>query len=170
MGPMRFFGRPTSDLASDYRTATGRSGKVIATASGPRVELLAFADHFAYRYADQSWADIAWHEVYSGGWKSEAEEIHWRLVDGRREVFHLAEPGRFPEVFRERVQATVVLEQTFEAPGRGDIQVSARHDLTPGATGLVWNVRGLRGADLDDPATRERADELEAMLRADYDF
>lgn len=169
-GSMRFFPRPSSEAVADHRTATGERGRVLATASGPRVELLAFVDHFAYRYADGDWQCVGWHEVYSGGWRAEADEMHWRTVDGRRESFQLSEPGTFGQVFRERVQATIALEQTFDAPGHGSISISARRSLARGASGLVWHVRAVGGASMDDPATLAEAQRLEALLRADYDF
>ena len=170
MGRMQFFPRPKKDTVDDYRASTGRRDKVLAFASGPRIEMLAFTGHFSYRFNDQSWESVGWHEVYTGGWRADGQEMHWRLVDGHKEAFQLADEGQFPEVFRERVQASVALEQSFEVPVRGDIIISARRDLANASNEFIWHVRAVRGARLDDAETMALARRLEASLRADYDL
>ena len=161
--------RANPSVVASYQQQTGGKPRVMGWGSGPRVELLAFADHFAVRFADQPWQPIAWHQVRSGGWRSEGE-IHWRLVDGSRDSYQLQDEGNFPEVFRERVQASIALEDTIELETGGAIQITARRDLGRDEPTLVWNTTALRGASLQDPATRELAELREAQLRADYDF
>ncbi|GAA1393936.1 hypothetical protein [Luteococcus peritonei] len=166
---MAFFRRPDSSVVADYQAQTGTRPRVMGWASGPRVELLAFPDRFAVRFGDQPWQEIGWHQVRSGGWRSEGE-IHWRLVDGGRDSYHVTDERNFPEVFRERVQASIALDESFELETGGAVQVSARRDLSQSEPRLIWTTIAVRGASLNDPATRQFAERIEAQLRADYDF
>lgn len=174
MGVMVFLrrrdNRPDATLLTELKEATGLQGKLLAHATGPRAELLAFAHRFAYRLADGQWRSVGWHQVRSGGWKSEREEIHWRLNDGSRDAVQLTEPGAFPQVFRERVQASIAVEDQFDVPGGGSISITARRDLGEEQPRLYWQVNAVRGAKLTDPTTKALADEALARLRADYEF
>ncbi len=169
MEPMPLFKRPDRHVVDSYQQATGTKPRVIGWGSGRRVELLAFADSFAVHFGDEPWRRIGWHEVRSGGWRTEGE-IHWRLVDGSRESFQLTDEANFPEVFRDRVQASIALDEVYELPRGGALQVSARRDLAQSTPTLLWHTVAIRGARLDDPQTRAEAAALEARLRADYDL
>ncbi|WP_420175162.1 hypothetical protein [Luteococcus sp. OSA5] len=168
---MALFSRRTDPpMLTHYRQHTGRQEQMLAWAQGPRVELLAFLTHFAVRYAEGEWQLIGWHHVRSGGWRAEGEELHWRLADGSKENFHLTEVGDFPGVFRDRVQASIVVEDRFEPPTGGLVLLTARRDLAEEHPRLDWHVEAIRGASLQDPQTKRLAELALARLRADYDF
>ncbi|MEL4358476.1 MULTISPECIES: hypothetical protein [unclassified Luteococcus] len=162
--------RPDSRVVADYRRQTGHDARVLATGSGPRAELLAFADRMAVRVADEPWRAIGWHQVQTGGWNAERAELHWRLTDGSKEAVQLTEPRSLPTVFRERVQATIAVQDQFDVPGGGAVLISARRDLSAGSPELVWSATAVRGARMDNPVVKSLADEALARLRADYDF
>ncbi|MGO4957181.1 hypothetical protein ACTQ49_07890 [Luteococcus sp. Sow4_B9] len=162
--------RPDPAVLASYRDQTGDRRTPLAQASGPRIDLLGFTDLFAVRYAAQDWQMIGWHQVRSGGWKAEREELHWRLLDGSAGAFHLTSMGAFPGLFRERVQASIVVEDRFEVPTGGMVLLAARRDLGQAQPTLEWTVDAVRGASLDDPEVKDLADRALARLRADYDF
>lgn len=171
MGHMALFSRTTNPAVDDYRThGNGPRRKPMATATGPRVDPLAYDDHLAIRFADQPWRRIGWRQVRQGGWRYEAAEMHWRLIDGTVERFQLADEGRFPEVFRERVQASIVVEAQYESPTGGAVLVSARRDLGAHDAPLIWSAIPVQGAKADDPVVRDLAAKALAQLRADYDL
>ncbi|GAB2485716.1 hypothetical protein GCM10027030_19670 [Luteococcus sediminum] len=165
----RLFGRTTSPAVADYERQVGRCVQVLAEASGPRVALLAMPDSFAVSF-DGQWQTIGWHQVRTGGWKLETDEMYWRLLDGRSDSLVLTDEGHFPETFRDRVQASVVVEQRVPVPSGGTVVLSARRDLGQDQPVLDWQVQASHGASLKDPETRHLADEALAGLRADYDF
>lgn len=174
MGDMSFLSRtknkPDAAVVEDHREQTGYSGRVLASASGPRVEVLAFTDRLAVRVGDEGWREIGWHQVQTGGWKAERDELHWRLTDGSTEAVQLDEPRTLPTVFRERVQATIAVQDQFDVPGGGAVLISARRDLSAGSAELIWSATAVRGARMDNPVVKALADEALARLRADYDF
>lgn len=168
-GPMPLFSRNEPASLSDYRRVQPHPGHLLAWASGPRVELLAFTDHLAVQRGQQ-WQRIGWHEVRTGGWKSESDELHWRLLDGSTERLALTEPGRVPEVFRERVNASIVLDETFPVPSGGAVLVSARRDLGNPEPRLLWSATSVQGARMSDPEVSDLATRALGLLRADYDL
>ncbi|MBM6403618.1 hypothetical protein JQN72_12595 [Phycicoccus sp. CSK15P-2] len=73
-----------------------------------------------------------WHLVDAGTWSEEGVlRVTW--VDGEP-LLRVAvdEPGMFPETFRERVQASVVLAETLDLGPRRTAKVVVRRDLTTG--------------------------------------
>ncbi|MEL4504432.1 hypothetical protein AAEX63_06555 [Luteococcus sp. H138] len=161
--------RPDAAVIADHHRATGTTGRVLATASGPKVEILAFADRFAVRVGDD-WREVGWHQVQTGGWKAERDEMHWRLTDGSKDAVQLTEPRSLPTVFRERVQATIAVEDRFDVPGGGAVVLTARRDLSQRQPTLIWTAFAVRGARMEDPQVKALAEEALARLRADYDF
>ncbi|HET7901254.1 MAG TPA: hypothetical protein VFL59_08705 [Candidatus Nanopelagicales bacterium] len=71
--------------------------------------------------------------------------------------------GSLPEVVRERVKASIVVQHHVELHGEQGARLVARR--TPGDTVLRWSVVFDPGLDPTDPALRARADEELARLR-----
>lgn len=165
----RLFGRTSSPAVADYERHVGHPVQVLAEASGPRVALLAMPAAFAVSF-DGAWQTIGWHQVRTGGWKLETDEMYWRLLDGRSDSLVLTDEGHFPETFRDRVQASVVVEERVPVPSGGAVVLSARRDLGQDQPVLDWQMQASHGASLKDPETLRLAEDVLARLRADYDF
>ena len=74
-----------------------------------------------------------------------------------------ADLGRLPEVVRERVTASIVIQHHVELVGERGARLLARR--VPGTTDLRWSVVFDAGLDPADPELRRRADEALAVLR-----
>lgn len=98
--------------------------------------------------------DRPWHMVDTGSWDDETARLTVTWVDkAPATVWELREPGTFPQVLRERVQATVVLSDEVELGPRRKARVVVRKDLATGALmGQTILGRGVRSAD---PGVRE---------------
>lgn len=71
-----------------------------------------------------------WHLVDAGLWSGEDGSLRVTWVDGERPArFVLPQPGQLPEALRERVQASVVIVEAVELPGRRSARVVVRKDL-----------------------------------------
>lgn len=94
---------------------------------------------------------MPWHLVDTGGWDRGGDgRLHVSWVDGTEAAsWHLADPGRVPEAFRERVQASVVLAEQVSLDQTRRARVVLRKDLTSGRF-LAQTIVG-RGCDPDDP-------------------
>ncbi|WP_448629210.1 hypothetical protein [Cellulomonas soli] len=107
----------------------------------------------------------AWSEVDRGSLdpQSRALTVHW--VDGSTSTLPLgpdrAAP-RFAQVFRERVQQSVVHDRPVNLPGGRQVRVALRRD--PGGE-LFTQVLGDGGVDLDDPAVASLVDAAEDQVR-----
>lgn len=75
----------------------------------------------------------------------------------------LDEPGRLPEVVRERVTASIVASRHTAVRGRAGVRVVARR--VPGSDELVWQVVVDRGIDSADPGVLAASDAGVAELR-----
>ncbi|MGL4176846.1 MAG: hypothetical protein ACRCSN_12305 [Dermatophilaceae bacterium] len=96
-----------------------------------------------------------WHLVDSGTWSGADLALRVTWVDGVPSVrVALPEPGSLPELFRERVQSSVVYGETVDLGERRTARVVVRRDLATGAL-LTQAVLG-RGVRSTDPGVREQ--------------
>jgi hypothetical protein len=125
-------------------------------------------------YGDENeWKNIGWHEIERGGWNAELRKLSWVLhgAPGNpspRGSLQLVEPGRLPELFRERVSATIALERFIPLVGARGVTITARRDL--GASGMVaWHSTLTRGLSWESDGVRAAVDQAMEELRAEYD-
>ncbi len=105
-----------------------------------------------------------WHLVDAGGWDHDTFALTVTWVDGARtSTWVLPEPRMLPETVRERVQASVVLAERVELPGRRFARVVVRSDLATGDL-LEQTILG-RGVRRDDPGVAEATAAARADLR-----
>lgn len=116
-----------------------------------------------------SWAR-PWHKVEAATWGRESglltvtwvdraaygRPVQWRLGDGARE-------RAFLQTVRERVQASVVLAEELQLPGRRTGRAVIRQDLRSGA--LLEQVVLGRGARMEDPEVSQVVNHTLAWLR-----
>jgi hypothetical protein len=117
------------------------------------------------------WQHVGWHEIERGGWNSETEQLRWQTYAGGRGAAVLPEPARVPEVFAERVAASIVFER-FVPIGPGSergVVVNGRRDLGDAAAEVHWHATLTRGITWRTPGVSEVADAAIAELRHEYD-
>lgn len=105
-----------------------------------------------------------WHLVDTGSWDRDASALTVSWVDRaptRRWVFDLM--TEFPEVFRARVQASVVLAETLEVGDRGAVRVVVRKNLADQSL-LTQAILG-RGVRSSDPGVAEVVQSALARVR-----
>ena len=111
---------------------------------------------------------IPWHLVLRLVWNPDSIEVTSQATAGGRPETHriaVAEPfGAMPEVVRERVTASIVVQEHVPLVGERGARLVARR--TPGSDELRWSVVFDVGLDAADPALREQADAALADLRA----
>lgn len=125
---------------------------MLAWARTGQGDLLA-ATRFGLHLPDE--VTVPWHEVIKATWKD--GELRVQAGGGVRR-FELAEPGRVPEVVRERVTASIVVSERHQLPGGGGVRIVARR--RPGGGPLLWAAHFDAGLDPDDARLRAQADEL----------
>lgn len=154
------------DAFAGLTEAVGARVRVLAWARGADGPVVGLADRLAL--SCDGWRFIGWHEIDSGGWDAETGRLRWRLVDGETGEVNLADPGALPDLFRERVTASIVVQERVNlARGRTAIIV-ARRRLDGGSSPLVWSVTEQGGRFTADQEAHAEA-EL-ARLQSEYDF
>ena len=110
---------------------------------------------------------VTWDRVLRASWEAAALLVTVQDPGGGRPLeLRLPVPadhGSLPEVVRERVTASIVVQRHVELHGEQGARLVARR--TPGSTDLRWSVVFDPGLDPSDPVLRARADEALAALR-----
>jgi len=161
-----------ASLRGGDEPAGARPVRVLAWARSERDETPAFCigSPAALSWGSTgTWRHVGWHEIEHGGWNDELRRLSWVQLDGRRGSVPLAEPARLPELFRERVEASIVVRRFLPLAGERGVQVSARRDLG-GAGTITWHTSLTRGLSLQTPGVREGVEEALQHVRAEYDL
>jgi len=120
---------------------------------------------------DDGWQRIPWQRVDRASWDRDADllaviEVADFGQPQPRFDLDLAEPGRFLEVVRERVTASVLLSRHVSVTGSRGLKVVARRP--PAGDGeLDWSFWLDVGLDPADPLVREAAERGLSEARAE---
>ena len=114
---------------------------------------------------------LPWELVEAADWDRDAElfrvsEVGTWGEERREHVFALTEPGRFLELVRERVTASVVLQRHVPVRGVAGLRVIARR-APRGDLPVAWFVDYDEGVDPRDPEVRSAADAALASARGE---
>ncbi len=168
---MALFGRTSLDPDTDAALTrlVGRRPRMLATGRGPDGEAVGLIDRLVYRGGDD-WRQQFWHEIERGNWDQASRRLRWTDVDGTAGELELTETGMLPDLFNERVTASIACMRVVDLAPRGTAVITARRHLGEAAALLVWRVAPGKGASpqavAGDPTV---AAEL-VRLRAEYDL
>lgn len=115
------------------------------------------------------WRHVGWHEIEHGGWNAETSRLTWRTYEGGPATVELEEPGQLPELFRERVAASIAVEKFVALSGSRGVTITARRNLGTEAP-IDWHSTLTRGLSWQTEGVREAVDVAMAELRTEYDL
>jgi hypothetical protein len=164
---MALFGRtPIAD--PELRQLLGRR-RVLATARSPQGEVLGLADALIFPEGAH-WRQVPWHEIENGGWDHPSRTLRWTTVDGTANSLRLDDIGMLPDLFNERVTASIACVRTVDLADQGTAVITARRNLARNDAELIWRVTPGKGV----LASAVEADPVVALelerLRAEYDL
>ncbi|MGB2766269.1 MAG: hypothetical protein WBC14_04190 [Propionicimonas sp.] len=165
------FTRPhlEADVGRSLAAFLGSRPRILAWSRTTTGYLVGLSDRFAHQ-VDGAWAQTPWHQIQRGHWDEKTSSLTWTDADGRDCQASLSHPGRFPELFTERVTASVLFQRRVDL-GRGRyLIVALRRELGGSSTQTHWTVVPGGGADLQEPGARAAADQALAATRAEYDI
>ena len=157
---------------SSLATQPGRPARILAWATTSTGFCIASPASLSYG-DEQGWKHVGWHEIERGAWNAELRTLTWALhtAPGKpspRGSLELVEPGRLPELFRERIVATIAIEKFVPLMGERGVTISARRDL--GGTGaVVWHSTLTRGLSWQTAGVRAAVDQAMEQVRTEYD-
>jgi len=166
-------GLPPAAYASWVASLPGRPTRILAWA---RTETgFCIGSPSALSYGDQfGWRHLGWHEIERGGWDAATGELRWTELSAPGDppttgAVALTEPGRLPELFRERVSATIAVEKFVALAGSRGVVITARRDLAA-AGAITWHATLTRGLTWQTDGVRAAVDQAMAELRREYDL
>ncbi|MBC6463630.1 hypothetical protein HKK72_38215 [Actinomadura sp. HBU206391] len=105
---------------------------------------------------------LPWDRIGHASWKDGWLHVHEPNGAADHHV-RLTEPGSMPETVRERVTATVVMDQQSRLPSGERVRIVGRRPVE--GTELRWSFVFEAGLDSDDPGLRDQAERLLEDLR-----
>jgi hypothetical protein len=122
---------------------------------------------------EEAWRHVGWHEIERGGWNAELRKLSWVLhaAPGKpspRGSLELIEPGRLPELFPERISATIAIERFVPLVGERGVTITARRDLAASGR-ITWHSTLTRGLNWETHGVRAAVDQAMEELRTEYD-
>jgi len=118
--------------------------------------------------ADQEWRHIGWHHIEHGGWDAATRRLRWTAYGGDSDEVELLDPGQLPELFRERVAASIAVEQYVPWRGSQGVTVSGRRHLGDPSAPISWHTTLTSGLSERTPGVREAAGVALDHVRAEY--
>jgi hypothetical protein len=153
-------------LPADLAAVVGKS-RVLAQSRSEGRPVLGLTDRLVYPDGE-GWAQIAWHEIERGGWDQAAQRLHWTSVNGAEVALPLDDPGRLPQLFQERVNATVAYTQHLTFDGRRSVVISARRSLVDLGAPLSWHLTPGKATTAEQVAASTEVELELRRLRRDF--
>ncbi|PKQ30911.1 MAG: hypothetical protein CVT62_10590 [Actinobacteria bacterium HGW-Actinobacteria-2] len=143
--------------------------RVLARSASAGRPVLGLTDRLIYP-TDGGWSEIAWHEIERGGWDNATRQLNWSTVDGTWVAVELDDPGRIPQLFQERVNATVAYSRHLEFDGHHSVVISARRSLVDVAAPLIWHLTPGKRTTAEQAAASTEVELELRRLRRDFDL
>lgn len=153
MGGMALFRNTGPALFPGLDEMLGGRADVLAHGTGEGIVAAGTREVFAVA-TDGEWQVWPWEQISGGSWKADKGRFVWKTMDGETLEIALDESNRLPQLFKERVEASTVVQALIDAPARGEVQIIARRSLGK-VPSVHWYAVASGGADLGDPETRE---------------
>ena len=158
-----------SYLASLEVPTEGGPPRILAWGRTPDGYCIGAPAHLSYGNTG-GWSLVGWHEIERGGWNADTSRLRWTRYTGVRDLVELTEPGRLPELFRERVAASIVLEKVVPVHGGRGVTITGRRDLGNPESAIVWHTRLGTGLSWDGEGVESIVDQALAEVRTEYDI
>jgi hypothetical protein len=107
------------------------------------------------------WTFLDWAAIERGGWDGAQQKLNVVAGDGQEYGFTLAAPGHLPEVFLERVNASIVFSRHLEVGGGTAVIAKRRNPADPSDEGQ-WRITTSAELTPADPALLAELERLRA--------
>lgn len=154
-------------LAAEYGP---RRPRVLSWARTSEGVVVALPERLAI-HQDDAWRSIRWLDILKGTWDRESGELAWSERDeDEGGVLSLTEPRDIPEVFRDRIQASIVTAKRVDLPTGGSVLISARREPSQKQGPLLWELAPTPDADVENEQNATVIADTYAWMKGEYDI
>ncbi|NUR99608.1 MAG: hypothetical protein HOV67_30650 [Kribbellaceae bacterium] len=156
-------------VSAAARAATGSKEDVLAAVQLANGRWVAGTRAAVYLPSDSADADrrVGWEQIERANWDSEASVLHiYETTDFgtplRATELKVEDPGRFGQLLRERVDASIVVQRHVPLAGKRGVRIVGRRNPAATDAEVTWNIVLDKGLEPSQPGV---VDAAEAALR-----
>ena len=156
-------------VSATAREATGSKEDILAAVQLADGRWTAGTRAAVYLPSDSEDADrrIGWERIERANWDSEASVLHiYETTDFgtplRATELKVEDPGRFGQLLRERVDASIIVQRHVPLAGKRGVRIVGRRNPSVTDAHVTWNLVLDKGLEPDQPGV---VDAAEAALR-----
>jgi len=156
-------------VSATARESTGRKEDVLAAVQLTTGRWVAGTRAAVYLPSDSTDADrrVGWEKIERANWDSEASVLHvYETTDFgtplRATELKVDDPGRFGQLLRERVDASIVVQRHVPLAGKRGVRIVGRRNPAATDAAVTWNIVLDKGLEPTQPGI---VDAAEAALR-----
>ncbi|MFK4086255.1 hypothetical protein ACI2LF_19245 [Kribbella sp. NPDC020789] len=116
---------------------------------------------------------VGWEQIERAGWDSEASVLHvYETTDFgtplRATDLKLTDPGRFGQLLRERVDASIVVQRHVPLAGKRGVRIVGRRNPASTEAPITWNFVLDKGLEPTQPGLLDAAEAALTAVREEF--
>ncbi|MBP2356618.1 hypothetical protein JOF29_007728 [Kribbella aluminosa] len=157
------------------RESTGSKEDVLAAVQLANGRWVAGTRAALYLPSDSADAErrVGWEQIERANWDSEASVLHIYETTDFGTPLHASElkvedPGRFGQLLRERVDASIVVQRHVPLSGKRGVRIVGRRNPAGTDAEVTWNIVLDKGLEPSQPGVVEAADAALREVRDEF--
>ncbi|MEU8226402.1 hypothetical protein [Kribbella sp. NPDC048915] len=162
-------------VSAAARESTGRKEDVLAAVQLTNGRWVAGTRAAVYLPSDSADADrrVGWERIERANWDSEASVLHvFETTDYgtplRATELKVEDPGRFGQLLRERVDASIVVQRHVPLAGKRGVRIVGRRNPATTDAEITWNCVLDKGLEPSHPGVVEAAEAALQQVRDEF--
>jgi hypothetical protein len=116
---------------------------------------------------------VGWEQIERAGWDSEASVMHIYETTAfgtplRATELKIDDPGRFGQLLRERVDASIVVQRHVPLSGKRGVRIVGRRNPADTDAPVAWNFVLDKGLEPDQPGVLDAAEAALKSVRDEF--
>jgi len=160
--------------AASRQSAGGKEG-ILAAVQLANGRWAAGTRAAVYLPSDSADADrrVGWEQIERANWDSEASVLHIYETTAfgtplRATELKVEDPGRFGQLLRERVDASIVVQRYVPIAGKRGIRIVARRNPASTDAPVAWNFVLDKGLEPTQPGVLDAAEAALQQVRDEF--
>jgi hypothetical protein len=162
-------------VSAAAREATGSKEDILAAVQLTNGRWAAGTRAAVYLPSDSADADrrVGWEQIERANWDSEASVLHiYETTDFgtplRATELKVEDPGRFGQLLRERVDASIIVQRHVPLAGKRGVRIVGRRNPAVTDAPVTWNFVLDKGLEPDQPGVVDAADAALRQVRDEF--